>query len=102
MNFSLFGQSWSLKTDIVRAEQCEKKKLHRPHGGGLSQIIDSFAVSVDDAKLSEEPTAKSTAAGSIVGRFVPVVTDEGLSVTHCFPRVRPLNKQPFWQFAFIH
>lgn len=101
MNFSLLGQSWSLKTDIVIAELCEKKKLHGPHGRGLSQIIDSFVVSVNDAKLSEEPTAESRAVGSTVGRFVPVVADEGLSVTRWFLRLRPLNNQPSQRFAFI-
>lgn len=65
-----------------------KKKLHRPHGRELSQIIDSYAVSVDDAKLSEEPTAESRAAGSTVGRFVPVVTEPAVSAV-CVP---PLSR----------
>lgn len=98
MNFSLLGQSWSLKTDIVTAELCEKKRLC-PRGRRLSQIIDSFAVSVDDAKLSEEPLAESRAARSTVERFVPVVTNEGLSITHWFARLWSLNDSPFWWFA---
>lgn len=79
-----------------------EKKLHRAHCRGLSQIIDSFWVSVDDAKLSVNPTAQSRAAGSKVGRFVSLVTHEGLGVTHSFPRLPPLNNQPIRRFAFIH
>lgn len=102
MNFSRLGQGWRLKTDILAAKLCEKKKLHCPHCQGLSQIIDSFSVSVDDAKLSVEPTEEIRAAGSRVGRFVSVVTHEGLSVTHWFPRRRLLNIKPIRRFAFIH